>query len=110
LNLFEENILIKNGMNGRFVKLYYFGLATFHEFDDQSHSSKTSSLKYIASEVMRGRKYDKENGKKVILGFGNKNRINELILNEELSYKQIIYFINSSYHVIARNINGKVYF
>ncbi len=97
-------------MNGRFVKLYYFGLATFHEFDDQSHSSKTSSLKYIASEVMRGRKYDKENGKKVILGFGNKNRINELILNEELSYKQIIYFINSSYHVIARNINGKVYF
>jgi hypothetical protein len=44
-----------------------------------------------------------------VLGFGNNNRVNDLIINEELSYKQIIDFKNSFYHVIARNINGKVY-
>jgi serine/threonine protein kinase len=33
-DLKPESILITNGMNGRFVKLCDFGLATFHEFDN----------------------------------------------------------------------------
>jgi hypothetical protein len=44
-----------------------------------------------------------------VLGFGNDNKLNELTINEELSNKQIIDFKNSSYHVIARTIDGKVY-
>jgi alpha-tubulin suppressor-like RCC1 family protein len=44
-----------------------------------------------------------------VLGFGNKTEVNKLTTNEELSYKQIIDFKNSEYHVIARTIDGKVY-
>jgi alpha-tubulin suppressor-like RCC1 family protein len=43
------------------------------------------------------------------LGFGNNNKVNELTINEELCHKQIIDFKNSSKHVIARTIDGKVY-
>jgi alpha-tubulin suppressor-like RCC1 family protein len=57
-DLKPENILIYEGMNARFVKLCDFGLAVIHEFEDQSHSSKTGSLKYMAPEVFEGRKYD----------------------------------------------------
>ncbi len=46
---------------------------------------------------------------KGVLGFGNKNKVNELTPNEELSYKQIIDFKNGSQHVIARTIDRKVY-
>jgi alpha-tubulin suppressor-like RCC1 family protein len=44
-----------------------------------------------------------------VLGFGNNRELNELTNNEELSHKQIIDFKNSSKHVIARTIDGKVY-
>jgi serine/threonine protein kinase len=50
-DLKPENTLISEGMNGRFVKLCDFGLAVIHEFDDQSHSSKTETFKYMAPEV-----------------------------------------------------------
>ncbi len=45
-----------------------------------------------------------------VLGFANYRELNELTINEELSHKQIIDFKNSSHHVIARTINGKVYY
>jgi serine/threonine protein kinase len=45
-------------MNGRFVKLCDFGLATFHESEDQSHSSRVETSKYMAQEVKISRKYD----------------------------------------------------
>jgi alpha-tubulin suppressor-like RCC1 family protein len=43
------------------------------------------------------------------LGFGNNRKINELTLNKDLSYKQIIDFKNGACHVIARTIDGQVY-
>jgi hypothetical protein len=52
------NILITSGINGRFVKLADFGLSVSHEFVDQSHTQFLGTLKYMAPEVMRTRKYD----------------------------------------------------
>jgi len=57
-DLKPTNILITNGSNGRFVKISDFGLATAHEFDDQTHTQGMGTMKYIAPEVMRGRTYD----------------------------------------------------
>ena len=39
-------------MNGKFVKLCDFGLSTFHEFEDQTHSSRAGSFKYIIGSFM----------------------------------------------------------
>jgi hypothetical protein len=44
-----------------------------------------------------------------VLGFGNEQIIDDSLINEELSHKEIIDFKNSRYHVIARTIDGKVY-
>jgi serine/threonine protein kinase len=57
-DLKPNNILITNGMNGRFVKIADFGLATFHEFDGQSHTKYKGTVRYAAPEVMRTRNYD----------------------------------------------------
>jgi alpha-tubulin suppressor-like RCC1 family protein len=56
-DLKPSNILITNGINGRFVKLGDFGLAVIHEFTNQSHTSDRGTLKYMAPEALRGRKY-----------------------------------------------------
>jgi serine/threonine protein kinase len=52
------NILITEGKNGRFVKLADFGLATIHEFDQQTHTGDLGTLKYAAPEVLNSRNYD----------------------------------------------------
>jgi serine/threonine protein kinase len=57
-DLKPNNILITNGMNGRFVKITDFGLATVHEFDEQSHTKYKGTIRYAAPEVMRTRNYD----------------------------------------------------
>jgi serine/threonine protein kinase len=57
-DLKPNNILITNGMNGRFVKIADFGLATIHEFDGQSHTKYKGTTRYAAPEVMRTRNYD----------------------------------------------------
>ena len=57
-DLKPNNILITDGMNGRFVKIADFGLATIHEFDGQSHTKYKGTVRYAASEVMSSRKYD----------------------------------------------------
>jgi RCC1 and BTB domain-containing protein len=44
-----------------------------------------------------------------VLGFGDLNEVNELRLNEKLSYKRIIDIKNGWYHVVARTTDGKVY-
>jgi alpha-tubulin suppressor-like RCC1 family protein len=44
-----------------------------------------------------------------VLGFGDDYNVNELTLNEDSSYKQIIDFKHSSYIVIVRTIDGEVY-
>lgn len=44
-----------------------------------------------------------------VLGFGHKRKVNELLINEYLSHKQIIDIKNSRHHVIARTCDGKVY-
>jgi serine/threonine protein kinase len=56
-DLKPANILITDESSGRFVKLGDFGLAVNHEFEDQSHTEGTSTLKYIAPEVFKSRKY-----------------------------------------------------
>jgi serine/threonine protein kinase len=57
-DLKPNNVLITDGMNGRFVKIADFGLATFHEFDGQSHTKYKGTVRYAAPEVMSSRKYD----------------------------------------------------
>jgi thiamine kinase-like enzyme len=57
-DLKPNNILITDGMNGRFVKIADFGLATFHEFNGQSHTKYKGTVRYAAPEVMSSRKYD----------------------------------------------------
>jgi serine/threonine protein kinase len=57
-DLKPNNILITNGKNRRFVKIADFGLATFHEFDGQSHTKYKGTIRYAAPEVMRTRNYD----------------------------------------------------
>jgi serine/threonine protein kinase len=52
-DLKPANILISDGLNGRFVKLCDFGLAVVHEFDEQSHSSKTGTEIYGARSKAR---------------------------------------------------------
>ncbi len=57
-DLKPENILISYGMNGRFVKLGDFGLSTFHEFEEQSHTKYLGTRIYTAPEVMSSKYYD----------------------------------------------------
>jgi alpha-tubulin suppressor-like RCC1 family protein len=56
-DLKPTNIFIANGMSGRFIKLADFGLATIREFDEQSHTLGSETMKYMAPEVLT-RKYD----------------------------------------------------
>jgi serine/threonine protein kinase len=57
-DLKPDNILITDGMNGRFVKVADFGLATIHQFDGQSHTKYKGTIRYAAPEVMNSTKYD----------------------------------------------------
>jgi len=57
-DLKPENILITDGLNGRLTKLADFGLAVNHSPENPSHTSKIGSRKYMAPEVLSGRKYD----------------------------------------------------
>jgi serine/threonine protein kinase len=57
-DLKPNNVLITDGMNGRFVKIADFGLATIHEDDGQSHTKYKGAVRYVAPEVMSSRKYD----------------------------------------------------
>jgi serine/threonine protein kinase len=57
-DLKPANILVSDGINGRFIKLGDFGLSVIHEFIDQSHTQASGTIKYMAPEVMRSRKYD----------------------------------------------------
>jgi serine/threonine protein kinase len=45
-------------MNGRFVKIADFGLATIHEFDGQSHTKYKETVRYAAPEVLSSKKHD----------------------------------------------------
>ncbi|XP_054161077.1 uncharacterized protein LOC128959161 [Oppia nitens] len=58
-DLKPDNILIaNNGRNRRFIKLCDLGLITVHEMVSQSHTAGVGSPKYMAPEVISGRKYD----------------------------------------------------
>ncbi len=56
-DLKPRNILITDGKNGRFIKLCDFGLATTH-YDEQSHTEGSGTYRYMALEVLRGRRYN----------------------------------------------------
>jgi serine/threonine protein kinase len=53
-----ENILVNNGIEGRFIKIADFGLSIIHEKPDQSHTQCLGTIKYMAPEVLTTRKYD----------------------------------------------------
>jgi serine/threonine protein kinase len=57
-DLKPTNILITEGLNGRFVKLGSFDLATIHKFDEQIHTIGLGTSGYVAPEVLNGRNYD----------------------------------------------------
>jgi len=57
-DLKPTNILITEGLNGRFVKIADFGLAVIHEFDEQTHTERLGTARYVAPEVLNGRNYD----------------------------------------------------
>jgi serine/threonine protein kinase len=57
-DLNPNNILITEEMNGRFVKLSDFGLATIHEFFGHSRTKYKEKQRYVAPEVMSSTKYD----------------------------------------------------
>jgi serine/threonine protein kinase len=60
MNLKLSNILLTNGINGRFIKLGDFGLSVIQEFYNQSHTQCSETIKYLAPEVKISRKYDLE--------------------------------------------------
>ena len=54
-DLKPRNILIvENSSNGRFLKLYDFGLAKEHEFDSMNHTKQQGTTGYMAPEVIFG--------------------------------------------------------
>jgi hypothetical protein len=57
-DLKPSNLLITNGERGHFVKIADFGLATAHNFADESHTQGSGTIKYMAPEVSKGKKYD----------------------------------------------------
>ncbi len=59
-DLKPENIFITYGLDGRFIKISYFGLATYHKFEDQSRTIGLGTPKYIAPEVLQSRHYSTE--------------------------------------------------
>ncbi len=56
-DLKPDNILLTDGINGRFVKIADFGLAKVHEMK-KLHTQDRGCTKYMAPEVSCGTKYD----------------------------------------------------
>jgi serine/threonine protein kinase len=50
--------MITYGLNGRFIKLADFGLATNHEYEEQSHSQGRGTSQFMAPKVRESEKYD----------------------------------------------------
>jgi serine/threonine protein kinase len=57
-DLKPQNILITTGINGRFTKIADFGLATFHDSNDRTHTANLGTENYCAPEVKNGRNYN----------------------------------------------------
>ncbi len=101
-DLKPNNILITDGMNGRFVKIADFGLATIHEFDGQSHTKYKGTQRYVAPEVMRRRNYDM---KADIYSLGViLQELFNIDINEYLKYKSFFNFIISYFLLNFRPI------
>ncbi len=58
MNLKLSNILITNGINGRFVKLADFGISLIHEFYNESQTQSSGTQKNIAPELLISRECD----------------------------------------------------
>ncbi len=56
-DLKPDNILLTNGINGRFIKIADFGLANVHQMK-KLHNQDRGCTKYIAPEVSYRTKYD----------------------------------------------------
>jgi serine/threonine protein kinase len=55
-------------VNGRFVKIADFGLSTFHERSDQTHTKELGTENYIAPELFE--KYSKYDTKADLYSLG----------------------------------------
>jgi hypothetical protein len=58
MNLKPTNILLTNGINGRFVKIENFGLSLNHEFYNELQTQDSGTYKYMAPEVLISRECD----------------------------------------------------
>ncbi len=56
-DLKPTNIVIKRRFN-KFIKVADFGLATFHLYENQTHTQGIGSIKYSPPEVIGGAIYD----------------------------------------------------
>jgi serine/threonine-protein kinase len=56
-DLKPDNILLTDGINGRFVKIADFGLAKFHD-KIKLTTKNIGDVRYMAPEVLRNQKYD----------------------------------------------------
>jgi serine/threonine protein kinase len=89
-DLKPNNILLSDGTNYRFIKIADFGLAVSHSSDDNSHSARTGTLKYMAPEVFSSRHY---NMKADIYSLG-------VIIKELFRFEQ---FVDTDYDISLSN-------
>jgi hypothetical protein len=59
-DLRPENILIPDKINGKFIKIGDFGLATCHNCKSQSHSKVITHLNFAAPEIERGEDHNEK--------------------------------------------------
>jgi hypothetical protein len=98
----QNNDLIFNILNGmddntiNKIKMLYV-------FKDNENNDNVFFLKNNGDVFAFG---SNRNG---VLGFGHKNNVKDPEINKKLNAKEICDFKNSSHHVIARSIDGKIY-
>jgi translation initiation factor 2-alpha kinase 4 len=52
--------MVSDGLDGKFLKLADFGLATYHEHDEQSHTTSLGTSTYMAPEVWISKHYNQK--------------------------------------------------
>jgi serine/threonine protein kinase len=59
-DLKPSNIMVSDGLDGKFLKLADFGLVTYHEHDEQSHTTSLGTSTYMAPEVWISKHYNQK--------------------------------------------------
>ncbi len=53
-----SNIVLSNGVSGRFMKLGHFPLSNFHQFEQQSRTQGCGTPGYISPQVINSKYFD----------------------------------------------------